>query len=438
MPKFWQLSIFPMFSRIIKITVYKRHHLIHIKGAEWVMNSIELLIIASFATYLFYIFENIKSFENIYANLSVENCKKEAIIKNLLRDLNKHTNIEFAIYNSKMGKWLYRLLFFCVSFAFFSLVSTKPELALLLPSICVFYPRLFILCLGVLNKINAVFVLREGLYKKNLYKPYIVKKLLQKINKDIIFKKLHNIITEVFVNLVTYFKFILYIIIAPFLFVIILVIIRMLFDSSCPSVNWAINTTIFQAGNPLEMISGNKLSFSGILFTFGVGSSVIFSFVSFYNKRKEIFNEKITDIKGEYQKWFDLNKHNLNFDTKKYDEFDIAVDELKKNLTTFVDMNLYTQIYDSALLLSVIFCIFGIYVPIGTEFFIKIIFNIFLALVILFIVYMFTIFKYYDIPQLYETSITKSEDSLEDQDVHEFEDIVQSNYNEATSDNKQK
>lgn len=232
----------------------------------------------------------------------------------------------------------------------------------------------------------------------------------------------------------SYLKLILYIAISFFLVSTLLV-----FGSSYSSVNWAINTnwtintTIFQSDNPLEIISGNKLSFSGILFTFGIGSSVIFSFVSSYNKRKEILSENSTSIKRKYQEWF---KNNQNLDPKKYDEFDIAVNELKKDLTNFVNMNIYINIYESALLLSALFCVFGIYVLIGTDSVVELIFKRFTWFIILAIFYLFILFKHYNIPQ--ETSAAIYENFFVCPYTHGFEDSVQSNCNEATSDDKQK
>src|SRR5690606_23728906 len=64
------------------------------------------------------------------------------------------------------------------------------------------------------------------------------------------------------------------------------------------AVNSTINTTLFYESKPLDVISGNKLSFSGILFTLGIGGTVIFSLIDYYNKQNEIINRDAIEIKN--------------------------------------------------------------------------------------------------------------------------------------------
>ncbi len=62
-------------------------------------------------------------------------------------------------------------------------------------------------------------------------------------------------------------------------------------------INTTINTTVLYDDKPLDVISGNKLSFSGILFTLSIGGAIIFSLVDNYNEQKETINQNVFEIK---------------------------------------------------------------------------------------------------------------------------------------------
>jgi hypothetical protein len=82
-------------------------------------------VLALIATIVFYFFEVKSSFDKIYSLLSKnEVTHSKRILKHLLHNLNNRTNIEFAIYNSKTGLFLYIISFFLANILLLS-VSTN-------------------------------------------------------------------------------------------------------------------------------------------------------------------------------------------------------------------------------------------------------------------------------------------------------------------------
>jgi len=191
------------------------------------------------------------------------------------------------------------------------------------------------------------------------------------------------------------------------------------------AVNSTINTTLFYESKPLDVISGNKLSFSGILFTLGIGGTVIFSLIDYYNKQNEIINRDAIEIKNYYQKWFQLNQSNLDFNPNKYTEFNSAVDRIRDEFNPYIKINNSIKRYQFARMLIILIYIMGIFTIIGSDLIIEIIFKLFPFISIFFIFVIFSLFNnsYNLIPSsaekinLYsekDSTLSKSTSSIQD------------------------
>lgn len=160
------------------------------------------------------------------------------------------------------------------------------------------------------------------------------------------------------------------------------------------AINSTINTTLLYESKPLDVISGNKLSFSGILFTLGIGGTVIFSLVDYYNKQNEIINRNIIEVKKYYQEWFQFNKSNLDFDPNKYNEFNSAVNSLRNEFNPYLKIKNNIKLYQFAQVLIFFIYIMGTFVIIGSDLIIGIIFQAFPIISVLFIIMIFYLFNY--------------------------------------------
>lgn len=200
-------------------------------------------------------------------------------------------------------------------------------------------------------------------------------------------------------------------------------------------INTTINTTVLYDDKPLDVISGNKLSFSGILFTLSIGGAIIFSLVDNYNEQKETINQNVFEIKKHYQKWFQSKKNSLNFDLSKYDEFNSAVSYLRDEFNTYVQLKNNVLIYRLTKGLMVIIYSMGIFVIIGSDWIISLIFKLFPIVSTIFIFLIFYLFYCFKNSTFY--SIGKTNISSErNHTIYEFIDTSQGNYGETIIDKR--
>lgn len=197
-------------------------------------------------------------------------------------------------------------------------------------------------------------------------------------------------------------------------------------------VNTTVNMTILSDNKPLELISGNQFSFSGILFTLGIGGTVVFSLANYYTQQNELINQNILKLKIYYQTWFESNKNEVNFNPKKYDEFNIAVNLLRREFHQYVKIKNYTKIYKYAILLISVIYVMGLFVVIGSDSIVELIFKLFPAISLLFFVILFSLFKCLDAsPSQQASEINHS--SVEGRSVYDFVDTTQ-NYDQEDAD----
>lgn len=369
-------------------------------------------ILALIATTTFYIFEVKSSFDKTYSLLSkneVSYTRKN--LNRLLHNLNNRTNIEFAIYNSKIGLFLYTFSFFLASFCSLS-VSTNIGKYILpfLGFVVLFFSEIY------------VYSRKMNIYKMNIYisswKTFWLE-CAYKYGKLFIYNALSLcfILTSLLI-LQQFFKT------DPNLFI----------DTIYSGVvNTTVNTTILHDNKPLELISGNKFSFSGILFTLGIGGTVVFSLANYYTQQNELINQNTLKLKKYYQTWFKLNKNEVNFDPKKYDEFNVAVNLLRKEFHQYVKINNYTRIYKFALLLIFLVYVMGIFVVIGSDFIVELIFKLFPLISFIFLVILLFVFTYLENSSS-QQSDNMNHSSFEGRSIYEFVDTTQTNYEKEETD----
>lgn len=326
-------------------------------------------------TTIYYIFEVKRSFKKSGQLLTrEESIKDKQVLSDIFKTLNSKTNIELAIYNSKTGRILYAISF-------------------LLASICLFILKEYI---G-----KSISLLLVGLF---LFLPdiYICSK---KISNRSLFKEIppRNWIDLTLVLSQKYAKFASYYLSSLIFAMFLLLLLDQYFKLDkglnpdillSGAINSTINTTLLYESKPLDVISGNKLSFSGILFTLGIGGTVIFSLVDHYNKQNEIINRNIIEVKKYYQEWLQFNKSNLDFDPNKYNEFNSAVNSLRNEFNPYLKIKNNIKLYQFAQVLIFFIYIMGTFVIIGSDLIIGMIFQIFPIISVLFIIMIFYLFNY--------------------------------------------
>lgn len=369
-------------------------------GFEAMLILIEMLIIVFLiSTIAFYLLRVNKSFDKVYFLLSKnESVNSRKVLNDLFLNLINRTNTEFAISNSKIGKLLLVFSFFSASFSatgcLFAytyigrfLLFLLTLLLLLLPEIYVYSKKLDI------NKLTNFYNPESNLFSRNYLRQFIF--FLSNC-----FSKFANLAIYNFLSFcsILFFSLILQ--------QILHLDPNFRFDSAFSDlVNTSVNTTIFYDSKPLELVSGNKFSFSGILFTLGVGGTVIFSLVNYYHQQNEMVNRNISRIKIYYQKWFELNKSKLSFDPKKYDEFNNVVNILRREFHQYAKIKNYTRIYKFALILVVLIYMMGLFVIIGSDFIVEFIFKLFPPISFLFFVILLSLFTYLDDSPSQQTSV---------------------------------
>lgn len=229
----------------------------------------------------------------------------------------------------------------------------------------------------------------------------------RKLNINMTQSNFGNWMAFLFKRLYKYLKLIIYNLLSLYIILICLLVLQHLslvgpglwLDSMFSGVvNNIVNTTILYNDKPLEVISGNKFSFSGILFTLGIGGTVIFSLVDYYNQQNEIIDRNTLDIIRYYQKWFKLNNNNniLNFDPTKYDEFNESVNTLRGKFHQYVKIKNYIWSYNFAIFSISLMYVMGIFVVIGSDLIVESIFIMFPLISIIFIIIIYLIFKYFN------------------------------------------
>ena len=291
-------------------------------------------ILALIATIIFSLLEVKRSFNKTYFFLSKsELSSSKKILNNLLHNLNNRTNIEFAIFNSNQGIFLYIFSFFLASIFFLSV-----------PSNFVKYILLFLGFIVLLSPEIYVCSIKKNISSWKIPWLYCIYKYLKLVLYN--FMSLFFILSFLLIFL-QFFK----------------IDSNLFFDTMYSDVvNTTVNMTILSDNKPLELISGNQFSFSGILFTLGIGGTVVFSLANYCTQQNELINQNILKLKRYYQTWFESNTNEVNFDPQKYDEFNVAVNLLRREFHQYMKIKNYTRIYKFALML-----IFVIYPTFGSK-----------------------------------------------------------------------
>ena len=382
------------------------------------ISHIFILIFISITTITYYICEVKRSFKRLDQLLTRdESIEDEQILSDLFKTLNSKTNTEFAIYNSKTGRVLSAISFSLAGFCLFILKEYVGEsISFLLVGFFLFLPD--------------IYVCSKKIFSCNFFR---------KIPPQ-------NWISFSLILGLKYFKFAFYYLSFSIIMMIFLILLQQSLQLDkglnidillSGTVDSFINSTIFYENKPLDVISGNKLSFSGILFTLGVGGTIIFSLVDHYNKQNEMINRDILEIKKYYQNWFQLNKNNLNFDSNRYDEFNSAINSLRNEFDTYIKIKNNIKIYQLAQLLIILIYFMGIFVIIGSDSIIESIFKVFPITSIALIGMIFFLFKYFYNFIPYPTRKTNSS-SGKNHTIYEFTSNTQDNYRDIMSEKKTK
>ncbi len=367
------------------------------------------ILIFSIATIIFYKLEVKRPFKKLYQSLTRDELIDDnQALSDLFKILYSKTNMELAIFNSKIGRMLYSISFLVAGICPFILKEYVGKIiSYFLAGFFLFLPDIYV-------------------YSKRIYN----RKLLKEIS-------LQNWMDFLLVLCQKYLKLALYLLycLSSLIFVMLLLLLLdqyLQLDKGLNpnillsgAVNSTINTTLFYESKPLDVISGNKLSFSGILFTLGIGGTVIFSLIDYYNKQNEIINRDAIEIKNYYQKWFQLNQSNLDFNPNKYTEFNSAVDRIRDEFNPYIKINNSIKRYQFARMLIILIYIMGIFTIIGSDLIIEIIFKLFPFISIFFIFVIFSLFNnsYNLIPSsaekinLYsekDSTLSKSTSSIQD------------------------
>jgi hypothetical protein len=378
-----------------------------------------ILIYASIVTTIYYKFEIKSSFNElnkIFAFNEPNEYRKN--LNYLLQNLNNKTDVEFAIYNSKFGKKLSFISFMLASFFLFTLTE---------------YGRcLIFLFIGLILFIPEIYIHSKKVFSHDFLKQNSIQNVVTKWSNLVISFMSNHVLSFA----TKYLKLILYnFTILIFIFIVYIFLQNVLQPKSIVSfdgllsgtVESIINTTVFYDDKPLDVISGNKLSFSGILLTLGIGGTIIFSLVDNYNQQKEIINRNIFEIKKYYQKWFQSRENSLNFDPSKYNEFNSAVSCLRNEFSSYIQLNNNVVIYRLTRSLIIIIYLMGIFVMIGSDSITGLIFKVFPIVSIFFIFVIFYLFYCFKNSIFYSQEKTNYS-SGQNHTIYEFTDNSQENY----------
>lgn len=387
-----------------------------------------ILVHSSIAATMYYKLEVKSSFDELNQIFVRNKSNEYKKLNYLLQNLSKKTNVEFAIYNSNFGRKLSFISFMLASTFLFALTEYG-NIILLLIEFILFLPEIYI------YSKKATTFLKQSPIHNSVVKKWI--NLTTSFMSDFLFNLASKYLKFLFYN------FVILILIFLFWFFLQKIFLSengLNFDSFLSGsaknmINTTINTTVLYDDKPLDVISGNKLSFSGILFTLSIGGAIIFLLVDNYNEQKETINRNIFEIKKYYQKWFQSKKNNLNFDPSKYDEFNSAVSYLRDEFNTYVQLNNNVLIYRLTKGLMIIIYSMGIFVIIGSDWIIGLIFKLFPIVSTIFIFLIFYLFYCFKNSTFY--SIGKTNISSErNHTIYEFTDTSQGNYGETIIDKK--
>jgi hypothetical protein len=341
----------------------------------------DFIFILFIITYIFifpYIYYSnfwiIKSFGEWNQILSSEPKRYKKSINRLAKDLNNKTNIEFAIYYSKLGNKISLFSFILINvILILNIISannlgfslSKTYFSFFLSMVALFIPDFYI-CVIKYCDIFDNFTQR-------------------------VLRKMTYYLLSFTVFMILFYIFIILPNINPHLddkFSL-----NVLYLDTVKSI---VNITVYSNANPLESISGNKLSFSGILFTLGIGGTIILSLFKNYKEQEIKINNNVLEIKKYYLTWFKSNKNNFNT-YSNYDKFNTAINNLREKFDDdYLKMRIGNTIYDFTKLLMFSFYIAGIGVFLGSDGINSIIFKSFPLVAFIYIILIYYLFMHFN------------------------------------------